>query len=152
MSVDYVESVLSHKEQVARLLAEVSGALCMRAAQHDDSKFSDEEAAAYAEALTRLNAAPYGSPEYILACERIRPAIEHHYRVNRHHPEHFPNGVSDMNLVDLVEMTCDWIAAAKRSGGDVVEALQVNRKRFGLSDQLYRIILQTVLYLLDAED
>ncbi len=153
MSGDYIESILSHKEQVARLLADMVRALCMRAAQHDDSKFSDEEAAAYEEALPKFKDVAYGSPEYIIVCQSIRPAIQHHVNVNRHHPEYFgEDGVSGMNLIDLVEMTCDWIAAAKRSGSDVVEALQVNRKRFGLSDQLYRIILQTVLFLLDAED
>jgi len=45
----------------------------------------------------------------------MKPAIEHHYKNNRHHPEHFNNGIDEMNLVDLIELLCDWKAASERN-------------------------------------
>ena len=42
------------------------------------------------------------------------PALQHHYEDNCHHPEHYRNGIHDMNMVDLIEMLCDWRAAIKR--------------------------------------
>jgi len=44
----------------------------------------------------------------------MKPALEHHYALYRHHPEHFQNGIDDMNLIDLVEMFADWKASSER--------------------------------------
>ncbi|WP_216369609.1 DUF5662 family protein, partial [Brevibacillus sp. MCWH] len=64
---------------------------------------------------------------------------------NSHHPEFYENGVDGMDLFDLVEMVCDWMAAAKRhDDGNIYESLKINKERFGLSDQLYNIIKNTV--------
>ena len=50
-----------------------------------------------------------------------------------------------MNLVDLLEMACDWMAAAERhADGDVLKSIEINQKRFGYSDELKRILLNTV--------
>ena len=47
-----------------------------------------------------------------------------------------------MNLIDLVEMICDWKAATMRhSDGDIYKSLDDNKKRFGISDELYQILL-----------
>jgi hypothetical protein len=38
---------------------------------------------------------------------------------NSHHPEHYGNrGISGMDLFDVVEMMCDWMAAARRNPAD----------------------------------
>ena len=46
---------------------------------------------------------------------KFKPAIDHHYANNRHHPEHWPNGINDMTLMDLIEMLADWKAATARN-------------------------------------
>ncbi|GGE08103.1 hypothetical protein GCM10011571_06690 [Marinithermofilum abyssi] len=49
------------------------------------------------------------------------------------------------NLFDIVEMFCDWMAAAKRhDNGDIRRGLKINRERFKMSDQLYEIFENTI--------
>ena len=63
-----------------------------------------------------LQNSEYGSNEHKEALDIIKPAIDHHYKENRHHPEHFEDGISGMNLVDICEMISDWKAASDRKG------------------------------------
>ena len=75
----------------------------------------------------------------------IRYAFQHHYENNTHHPEHFENGIDGMSLLDLLEMFCDWQAACMRhADGDITKSLEINRKRFGMSDQLHNIFQATL--------
>jgi len=71
--------------------------------------------------------------------------------MRRYNAEHFDNGINGMNLVDVVEMVCDWIAASKRhADGDPLESLEVNKDRFNLDPQLYEIIKNTIKILTKA--
>lgn len=140
---NYMQNILGHKRLVGRYLQRVTNALFQRAVEHDYSKFSREEFPQYAAALPRFEKAEYGSEEYKACCKSIQPAIDHHLRVNRHHPEFFPNGVNDMNLIDVVEMVCDWIAASQRVPGNTLR-LDLQKERFGIDDQLFGLISRTV--------
>ena len=142
----YMWNILDHKRLVAKHVQRVANALFGRAVVHDYSKFGPEEFDAYAGNLPYFEAAKYGSEEYKAACERIRPAMQHHVTSNRHHPEYFPDGINGMNLIDLVEMVCDWLAASQRVPGDSVH-LDIQQKRFGIDPQLMRIIENTVAFL-----
>jgi hypothetical protein len=44
----------------------------------------------------------------------MKPAIQHHYKANSHHPEFYDNGVEGMSLFDVLEMLLDWKAATER--------------------------------------
>lgn len=56
--------------------------------------------------------------------------------------------VSFMNLIDIMEMVCDWLAATHRHDtGDIMVSLEKNQERFGYSDELKQIFLNTVKYL-----
>lgn len=71
-------------------------------------------------------------------------ALEHHYRANSHHPKHHGAArVAGMDLFDVVEMVCDWIASAARNPGDGVK-LDYNVKLFGIEPQLAGIIANTL--------
>ena len=86
----------------------------------------------------------YGTPEYEAVLERAGPALEHHYRRNSHHPEHYgPAGVAGMDLFDLVEMVCDWMAAAERNPDDGVK-LEYNVRLFGIEPQLASVLGNTL--------
>lgn len=53
--------------------------------------------------------------------------------------------MSCMTLMDLVEMFCDWKAATERMhDGNTRQSLEVNKKRFHISDQLHKIFENTV--------
>lgn len=53
--------------------------------------------------------------------------------------------VRSMSLLDLLEMLCDWKAATMRhADGDIRRSVEINQKRFGYSDELKRILLNTL--------
>jgi hypothetical protein len=54
-------------------------------------------------------------------------------------------GIDGMDLVDILEMLCDWKAATLRhKSGDIMESLKINKERFKISDQLYKILVNTI--------
>ena len=113
----------------------VAGMLA-RGRAHDASKLEEPEKAMFDEAIPLLADLAYGSPEYEALVERLRPGLEHHYRCNSHHPEHYgETGVAGMDLFDIVEMVCDWMAAAERKPDDGVK-LAYNVRLFGIEPQL----------------
>lgn len=134
-----------HIQAVQRILFRMAREILHRAEVHDQSKLGSPEVEAFTEHTTALAKSTYGSPEYKERCEAMRPALEHHYGHNRHHPEHFKEGVNEMNLVDLIEMLCDWKAASMRhNDGNIRRSIEINADRFGLSPQLVRIFENTV--------
>ena len=49
-----------------------------------------------------------------------------------------------MNLVDIVEMICDWKAATLRhNDGNLLKSIETNARRFGYDDQLKQIFINT---------
>lgn len=50
-----------------------------------------------------------------------------------------------MDLMQLTEMLCDWLAAVKRhDDGDIRRSITINRERFGYGDEIERLLLNTV--------
>lgn len=136
---------LKHARDVLRYLNIIIVALMQRGEVHDESKLHPPEVEGFTANTANLAGSTYNSPEYQarLKCE-LKTALDHHYAVNRHHPQHFPNGVDDMNLVDVVEMFCDWKAATlKHNDGNILTSIHVNTTRFNLSPQLRRIFENT---------
>jgi Family of unknown function (DUF5662) len=141
---DSTVATLKHSRRVDELLLELMWEIGLRVTKHDESKLSSEEKDVFDEYSPKLKACTYGSEEYYGYLEAMKPALEHHYANNRHHPEHFSNCVSGMTLVDLIEMLSDWKAATERhEDGNLERSLEIQRDRFGLSDQLYSILRNT---------
>lgn len=137
-----------HIREVQHLLNCCITELLMRAEGHDATKLVEPELSAYDEFTPRLAASTYGSKEYKGFLEEMKPILDHHYAASRHHPEHHEHGIADMNLVDLLEMLCDWVAAAKRhKNGDVYESLEINAKRFGYGPELKQALFNTLEFL-----
>jgi hypothetical protein len=133
-----------HIDKVRKYLRVVAVELLKRGENHDRSKLEDEERATFSRYTDRLKGLTYGSPEYSQCRQEMAGALTHHYAKNRHHPEHFKNGVPDMTLVDLVEMFCDWFASSQRhADGNILKSIEVNKERFGLGDQLASILENT---------
>lgn len=135
---------LQHSLRVGELLVQLVTRVLDRAVSHDRSKTESPEVEVFDEFTPKLQLNPYGSPAYAQNLEAMGDGLRHHYEVNRHHPEHFTDGVNGMNLVDVVEMLADWKAATDRTpSGDLPRSLNIQRDRFGLSDQLFRILWNT---------
>jgi hypothetical protein len=112
---------------------------------HDQSKLGPQEKPLFDSVTGKLKGLTYGSEEYKTSLKDLGPALAHHYAHNSHHPEHYPNGVDGMSLLDVIEMLCDWKAAGERhADGSMARSLAINRTRFQISDQLYAILENTV--------
>lgn len=116
-----------------------------RAQGHDASKLVDPEKDMFDEFTPRLKDSTFGSDEYKGFLRDMGGALTHHYENNRHHPEHHSGGITDMNLVDLMEMICDWLASTQRhTDGDIRKSIDINQERFGYDDQVKAILHNTV--------
>lgn len=136
-----------HIRRVQEILMGVIQNLQQRALVHDVSKLLPPEAGGIAESGADLHKLTYGSEEYDKALENIQPIIDHHYACNSHHPEHYGEmGINGMDLLDLLEMVCDWKAASERhADGCLFRSLEHSRERFGISEQLQTILTNTAV-------
>jgi len=133
-----------HIDKVRKYIRFFTDKLTSRGENHDASKMESPEVELFAEHTERLSEIEYGSEEYKKELDALKPALEHHYAVNRHHPEHFPNGINEMNLIDLVELIADWKASSERhNNGNLLKSIEINAKRFNINDQLTQILLNT---------
>jgi hypothetical protein len=138
-------ATLEHIELVKGLIANVTERLNFRAQTHDRSKLYDPELPYFAKYTHLASGVSYGSPEYQAFLDAMKPAIDHHYRCNLHHPEHYTDGIDGMSLIDLIEMMCDWMASTKRyKDGDIRKSLDVHVPRFKIGGQLETILRNTI--------
>ena len=147
MPSGFLKDLVDHKSRVAGYMQSVANDLFHRAAVHDNSKFEPEEFELYDKAFPELQKYPYGSPELKEVYQSIKPALQHHFQNNDHHPEFHENGINDMNSIQLTETVCDWLAASERSQTSIMVGLEINKKRYNIDDQTYRIIVNTAKYL-----
>ena len=133
-----------HIARVKQILRTVTDTLTHRGMVHDRSKFSDEEFPYFVEYTPKLKDCTYGSDEYKQYLKKLQPALDHHYAKNKHHPEHHKNGIKDMNLIDIIEMFCDWLAATERhADGDIYKSIEHNKNRFKYGEELESIFNNT---------
>lgn len=143
-----------HQQEVQRLLINFATMLLERAKEHDASKLESPEREIFIEYTPKLKGSTYGSDEYKEFLKAMKPALDHHYCKNRHHPEFntlncFDQGmespVTAMNLFDVVEMLCDWLAATKRhADGSIEKSININEERFRVAPQLSQIFRNTI--------
>ena len=145
-----------HILYVRKYLFKIISALRLRGLDHDKSKREEPELSIFTKVTPKLAKMTYGSEEYKESLKEMGPALDHHYANNRHHPEFFrifsdsKDMISHMNLIDLVEMFCDWKAATIRhDDGDLSRSIEINTKRFNLSPQLKSIFVNTIKILED---
>lgn len=173
---DCRKDTIQHINQVKEYMIESSTELLKRANEHDRSKLESPELETFTEFTPKLQKSTYLSEEYKQNLAGMKVGLDHHYAHNSHHPEHYKkfvcdhcfaeyketepgscqqcmntqftqeSDISQMDLFDLVEMICDWMAAVKRhDDGDIIKSLKGNKERFKIDDQLYSILMQTVL-------
>ena len=141
---DSYNDTANHIRRVQSLITDMVAQLVMRRINHDQSKLHAPEKEIFDIYTPKLKGTTYGSEEYKQYLSEMQVALKHHYENNQHHPEHFKNGVNEMSLIDLIEMICDWKAATERhADGSIVASLAINKKRFGISDQLIQVMENT---------
>lgn len=137
---------IDHIKVVQELLNEFSDKLKTRAIAHDSSKLTEPEKLMFDIYVPKLKQCVYGSDEYKENLANMGDALRHHYDKNSHHPEHYEDGIDGMDLLDVIEMFCDWKAATKRmKDGDINKSIEINADRFGINDQLKSILVNTIM-------
>lgn len=134
---------INHIAKVQSNLSTVIYNLNDRRTMHDRSKLEEPELSGYEGLSQALKGLTYGTPEHRAAFTPYKEIIQHHYASNTHHPEHWQLGVTDMSLLDIIEMLADWKAANDRNGGDFGHSIQVSVSRFRISEQLHAILINT---------
>jgi hypothetical protein len=144
VNYDSERDTREHIAQVAARLKAVCQELEKRGECHDASKLGASEKPLFDAFGPTLRGVVYESDEYHETLAAISPALKHHYANNSHHPEHYIDGVAGMDLIDLVEMYCDWAASALRTkDGDFAESIKININRFGIGGPLSEIVRNT---------
>lgn len=129
-----IVTMLQHRGQVAYLLRELARQFEARADLHDLSKFKLDEFSEFVDINRIAREHAFGSKEYNDSLSGNK-AIALHFSRNRHHPEYHEGGVNQMNLVDFIEMVCDWIAASRTYGTTKWEdVITEQKRRFDLSN------------------
>lgn len=149
---DSAIETLKHKIRINELITRFAEELEDRSTKHDSSKLSEPEKSCFDNVSFKLSSLEYGSDEYNQSLAELKPALDHHYQNNSHHPEHYENGIEGMDLFDLVEMFFDWKSSAERhETGDVFDSIRINQKKHQMSEQLVSIFLNTARNLNESE-
>lgn len=145
----------AHIDTVGRLLRLFASQLEERGRKHDASKLVPPEVEMFTLMTKRLAGTTYGSAEYMAMIKgpEMKEALAHHYEHNSHHPEHYPfGGVEGMDLLDVVEMFCDWKAATLRhNDGDIMKSIGFNRQRFKMRGIDLALIFENTVRKLEWE-
>lgn len=142
-----------HIETVRKYIRFMIDKIEMRGVKHDASKLETPEVELFAEVTPKLAATTYGSEEYNGFLDKLKPALDHHYASNRHHPQHFVNGINDMTLIDIIEMFCDWKASTLRQNdGNLLKSIETNAERFNMDGQLKQILMNTARMIDEHEE
>lgn len=137
-------ATMEHIARVRDLLNVAVKMLLDRGDEHDLCKLESPEIEYFAAYNDRLHGSTYGSPEFNATKSLMKPALDHHYANSNHHPEHYPDGVGDMTLIDLLEMFIDWKASSERHlNGNILMSIEVNAHRFDMGSMLRRIFENT---------
>lgn len=157
---DSAEDTMKHKNRVKELLLEfisderylgtelMTDIFKDMAETHDDSKLEEPEKETFDEYTPKLKNSTYGSEEYNSFLKGMDKALKHHYENNSHHPEHYENGISDMDMFDVVEMFFDWKCATERhDDGDILESIKINKERFGYDSEFEEMYISSAFYM-----
>ena len=150
MSYDSTKDTKKHIAKVKQYVYACADTLYERGELHDWDKIEDPvEKELFDEYTPKLANCTYGSDEYKSFLDGLKPALDIHYANNRHHPEHFKNGMRDMNLIDMIELICDWKASSERhDDGDIFKSIEMNQNRFGYSDDVKNLLRNTAEFLI----
>jgi hypothetical protein len=140
-------SVSVHKILVARFLLKLAAVIVWRALIHDLSKYRWRETKHFAVTNSRMAKTTYGTPDYKALLNEIQAGVHEHYKVNSHHPEHYPTGMDGMGMVDFIEMAFDWVAASRmHHDGNPLASIEKNAVRFGYGEETKRILRKAVMF------
>lgn len=148
-TLEYFQKTTSHIREVGEGIQRLITELQKRILNHDKSKIENKnevEGFIILNKEKQKNNFKFGTEEYKNALDKIKKVVTGHYIENRHHPEYWDNKIHDMDLVDIIEMFCDWASACKRDkNGDIMNSIQICCNKFGIDTQLKLILEKTAI-------
>lgn len=142
---EYIKANINHRYYVKFFITKIVEELQHRANVHDFSKYLDDESIGFIKAVpyTKIKWGSNDIPDDI--AESLKDSLAIHHARNDHHPEHFQNGIEDMDLIQLLELVCDWRAAMIRHENfDIEETICVGQARFKFCNTIARILENTL--------
>lgn len=137
-------SIYHHKFIVLQFLNAIVQELIQRGQNHDQSKFEEDEFPYLVAVLEDMTKYPFGTPEHDAMRLKHQRVFAVHHSKNRHHPEHFANGIEDMDLMDIIEMLVDWKAASLREkDGSIEKSIKLGAEKYNIHPQLVKILVNT---------
>lgn len=143
-----------HQQLVAEKMIACAKKIIDKGMIHDASKFSDIEKDNYIDPVWELaqENIKYGSERYKELIKQMGIGWEHHVAFSDHHPEFFEtfavqtnnDPIRAMDLFALLEMLCDWYAAAKRKGNSAVLPFENFQKKYNVDEQLMAVLRNTL--------
>ena len=133
----HIQCVIRNLKHLSDLHTEFGDELLNRGNSHDQSKYKEPELTPYIYVSWKYKCESEGT-EFIVPSdieELMTVATEHHINNNSHHPEYWSAGQSKINpddrdsipdvmidgtqmdVISLAEMACDWHAVAIERGG-----------------------------------
>jgi hypothetical protein len=138
---------LYHQRLVQQQMLKIAHEIEKRAFRHDNSKLDlTEEFEGLVEINYIAREKGFGSKDYQDSLKS--KMTQHHWRVNDHHPEHFPRGISDMDLVQIIEMVVDWYAVSIQKNLNFYDMQQEQKKRFNPTSEEWYLIQKVVEWLI----
>jgi len=142
---DSASDTLKHRHEVIDKMNDICMRLMQRGVMHDDSKLEPPEKDALDAMDTNMRHLSYGSAEYMDKIKEAGPMLERHRENARHHPEYHGNDFAKMDLLDVVEMLCDWKAATMRhQDGDILKSLEINAKKYDMPEPVRAMLENTI--------
>lgn len=143
-----LKKVKDHKKDVMNLINLIIIELHNRKNVHDDSSLDPSEVEVLAYYSDFIKEDSYINEETLTYMKEIKNVLNIHFQKNRHHPEHFKNGIKDMNLIDIIEMLCDW-KTTMAEDEDIISVIKKNKKIYKFSDDLMNILINTATSIFD---
>lgn len=146
--LEKLTSHIRHVQEYSSILAEdciIQGheqlgiALLANAAKHDNSKYYGVE--------LRFLVLDETDDESL-----IKSAVNHHNRINLHHPEAWVGGIKEMTQLYVMEMVADWKARSTEFGTDLRSWIADEAtQKFGFkkTDRVYKDIQRYLKVILD---
>lgn len=151
LAYDSTKDTMDHISRVRGLLRDAANELIDRGDIHDRSKLLPPEKEHFDRETPLLEGLEFNSKAYSDSVKRLKPALDHHYANNSHHPQYYgEQGMDGMNLFDLIECFFDWKASGERTkGGNIYKSIDINkgRKKINMSEQVAKIFVNTAKYL-----
>ena len=138
------EYINSHINRVQKWIGKFSSILFIRGVNHDKSKLCEPELSLWKK-MDEEPRYPYGTLKYKEKLNRYKEVFQHHYMHNKHHPEHWSGYYSEMDLMDVIEMLCDWLGYKEDITLKEAETL-VNQQceRYGFNDTFRHLLYNTL--------